>query len=336
MITLERNPHFHEWSKAAQPDGYPDRIVFKIGGTPDEAVNEVISGKGDIFSTAQSETPPSAARMTSLTARYASQVHTNPQAVTVALFLNTRLAPFNRLDVRRALNYAADRAAAVNAVGGPRVAETTCQILPPHFPGYRPYCPYTAGTPTGGSWVAPNLAKARALVAHSGTRGMKITVWSWADLGGLGPYTVKLLRSLGYRVSMKSRAGFGYFPVTGDSRTRAQIGTFEWISDYPAGSGFFDAILTCASFLPNNPGNSNNAEFCDPRIDRQIARAVTAQATNPDAARGLWESVDRQTVNQAPWVPLLNPKVVDVLSKRVGNYQYNSQQGMLIDQLWVR
>jgi len=122
MITLERNPHFHEWSKAAQPDGYPDRIVFKIGGTPDEAVNEVISGKGDIFSTAQSETPPSAARMTSLTARYASQVHTNPQAVTVALFLNTRLAPFNRLDVRRALNYAADRAAAVYAVGGPRVA----------------------------------------------------------------------------------------------------------------------------------------------------------------------------------------------------------------------
>jgi YVTN family beta-propeller protein len=336
MITLERNPHFHEWSKAAQPNGYPDKIVFKIGGTPDEAVDEVISGKGDIFSTAQSETPPSAARMTSLTTQHASQVHTNPQAATIALFLNTRLAPFNRLDVRRALNYAADRAAAVKAVGGPRVAETTCQILPPHFPGYRPYCPYTAGTTTDGSWAAPNLAKARALVAHSGTRGMKITVWSWADLGGLGPYTVKLLRSLGYRVSMESRAGFSYFPVTGDSRTKAQIGTYEWISDYPAGSGFFNAILTCASFLPNDHGNSNNAEFCDPRIDRQIARAVAAQATNPDAARGLWESVDRQTVDQAPWVPLLNPKVVDVLSKRVGNYQYNSQQGMLIDQLWVR
>ena len=40
---------------------------------------------------------------------------------------------------------------------------------------------------------------------------MKITVWSWADLGGLGPYTVKLLRSLGYRASMKVVGGFGYF-----------------------------------------------------------------------------------------------------------------------------
>ena len=336
VIRLKRNPHFHGWSKAAQPDGYPDQIVFKIGGTPDEAVNEVIGGKADTFSTAQSETPPSAARMDSLTARFASQVHTSPQAATVALFLNTRLAPFNRLDVRRALNYAADRAAAVQAVGGPAVAQITCQILPPQFPGYRPYCPYTAGAPADGSWVAPDLAKAQALVARSGTRGMKITVWSWADLGGLGPYTVKLLRSLGYRTSMKVRAGFGYFPVTGDSRTKAQIGTEEWIADYPEASGFFNALFTCASFLPNTPVNLNASEFCDPRIDRQIGRALTEQATNPDTARGLWERVDMQAVDQGPWVPLVNPKVVDVLSKRVGDYQYSPQLGMLLDQLWVR
>jgi hypothetical protein len=36
-------------------------------------------------------------------------------------------------------------------------------------------------------------------------------------------------------------------------------------------------------------------------------------------------------------VPLLTPKVVDVLAKRVGNYQYSpAGLGMLIDQLWVR
>ena len=106
-------------------------------------------------------------------------MHTNPQQATIALFLNTRLAPFDRLDVRRALNYAADRAAAVRVTGGPDVARPTCQILPPHFPGYRPYCPYTAHASTSGIWTAPDLAKARALVARSGTRGMKITVWSW-------------------------------------------------------------------------------------------------------------------------------------------------------------
>ena len=30
-VTLTRNPYFREWSKAAQPDGYPDRLVYKIG-----------------------------------------------------------------------------------------------------------------------------------------------------------------------------------------------------------------------------------------------------------------------------------------------------------------
>jgi YVTN family beta-propeller protein len=188
FLGLVRNPRFREWSKAAQPDGYPDRIAVEIGGTPDEAVDAVIRGHADAFSTAQSETPPSAVRMVALTTRHASQVHMNPQSATIALFLNTRLAPFDRLDVRRALNYAVDRAAAIEALGGPGVAQSTCQVLPPHFPGYRPYCPYSADPSAKGSWTAPDLAKARALVARSGTRGMRITFWSWGDLGGLGPY----------------------------------------------------------------------------------------------------------------------------------------------------
>jgi len=54
-------------------------------------------------------------------------------------------------------------------------------------------------------------------------------------------------------------------------------------------------------------------------------------------AGGVWERVDRLIVNQAPWVPLANRKVIDVLSRRVGNYQYSpAGLGMLIDQLWVR
>ena len=102
---------------------------------------------------------------------------------------------------------------------------------------------------------------------------MKVTVWSWGDIPGIGKYAAKLLRSLGYRTTIKTRSGYGYFPIVNDSRTKAQIGTTEWISDYPAASGFFDAILTCKSFLPDDPGNSNAAQFCDPSIDRQINRA---------------------------------------------------------------
>ena len=57
VLRLERNPYFHEWSKAAQPDGYPDTIVLKLGGTADEAIDDVIRGKADLMSTLSSGTP---------------------------------------------------------------------------------------------------------------------------------------------------------------------------------------------------------------------------------------------------------------------------------------
>ena len=248
VLRLRRNPHFREWSKAAQPKGYVDRIVVDIGGTPDQAVTDVIHGRADFFSSAQSQAPPSAGLLASLGARYASRIHTTSQQDTVGLFLNTRVPPFDRIDARRAVNYAADRAAAVAAVGGASVAQTTCQILPPNVPGYRPYCPYA--TIGSGPWTAPDLTRARALVARSGTRGMKVTVWSWSQLGGVGPFAVRLLRSLGYRATMKTPGK--YFSKVFDSRTKAQIGTIDWASDYPAPGGFFRVLFTCASFKPHS------------------------------------------------------------------------------------
>jgi peptide/nickel transport system substrate-binding protein len=51
----------------------------------------------------------------------------------------------------------------------------------------------------------------------------------------------------------------------------------------------------------------------------------------------LWEQIDREITDRALWVPLFTPKAVDLLSKRVGNYQYSPAGfGRLIDQLWVQ
>src|SRR6266508_3550992 len=95
------------------------------------------------------------------------------------LFLNTRLRPFDDVRVRRAINYAVDRAAVVRTQGGPELAQPLCQIRPPSIAGYRPYCPYTLDRTRAGEWKAPDLARARRLVAASGTRGIKVTLWTF-------------------------------------------------------------------------------------------------------------------------------------------------------------
>ena len=48
LLRFIRNPFFHEWSRAAQPDGYPDRIDIRIAGTADEVIRDVVDGKADV------------------------------------------------------------------------------------------------------------------------------------------------------------------------------------------------------------------------------------------------------------------------------------------------
>src|SRR5919201_194549 len=137
-----------------------------------------------------------------VTTRFPAQLHRLQAAETDFLRLNTTQAPFNDLRVRQALNLAIDRAALVR-MWGPAIATPTCQVLPPSFLGYRRYCPYTRGGPRAdGRWTAPDLEKARRLVAASGTKGEQITVWGASD-GPIHettvvPYIVGVLRRLGY------------------------------------------------------------------------------------------------------------------------------------------
>jgi YVTN family beta-propeller protein len=333
LLRFIRNPFFHEWSWAAQPDGYPDRIDIRIAGTADEAIRDVVDGRGDVVWLAEPFTPKQVSR---LDVRYASQIHSPPSPNLQALFLNTRVPPFNRLDARKAINLAVDRAAAMNAWGGRSVAQPTCQILPPNFPDYSPYCPYTAGSTNRGTWTAPDLTKAKALVTRSGTRGMKVTVWAWSQAKGFNTVAVKALLSLGYHVAVKP-VGANYWDTVGDARNRAQIGFDGWSGGYPAPASFLVELFSCPGSLVGSPNLPDSSQFCDPGIDRQMRRAQAEQLSDPTGSRALWQRIDREITDAAPWVPLIASKNVSVLSKRVGNYQYSpAAVAMLIDQLWVR
>ena len=332
---LVRSPRFREWSQQAQPGGYPDRIVVRFDVAPAQAVADVEQGRADVLLAP----PPDA--VSQLATHYTSQLHSGPLAATLALPLNTRVPPFNSVAARRALNYAIDRNAVIALNGGPLAAQPTCQVLPPVTLGYQPYCPYTLQAGPGGAWTAPDLALAERLVRASGTQGDKVTVL-YGNVGAPYPslatarYVVSVLDQLGYRASLRVVGPNAYWNVLGDSRDRIQIAFFGWFQDYPAPSDFIDSVLTCDSFIPANPGNLNTAEFCDPPIDAQAEQALADQVGDPAAAAGQWAAIDHELVDQAPWVPLYNPRDLTVLSARTGNYQFQPYWNLLIDQLWVR
>ena len=137
-----------------------------------------------------------------------------------------------------------------------------------------------------------------------------------------------------------SWAGWSWFrrdltlSSSGNSRHKVQIGEVRWIEDYPAPWDFFGTLLSCHAFLPDNPANLNDSEYCKHPIEAQFQRALAARS--PNAAGTLWADIDRKIVGQAPWVPLYNPRAMVVVSARVGNYQFHPLWRLLIDQLWVR
>jgi len=199
------NPHFRVWSSAAQPAGYPDEIVWRLGLSPDDldcVGSRIVSG----WRLRAVSFDPPAAHLDELRIRFPGQLHSNPAMETDFFFLNTRAKPFDDVRVRRALNYALDRARIVEIYGGPAMAQPTCQILPPQMPGFSRYCPYSRGPRRDGRWRAPDVPRARRLVAASGTKGMIVKVWSTPTptiARDQGRYVTAVLRQLGYRASLR-------------------------------------------------------------------------------------------------------------------------------------
>ena len=221
-ITLVRNPMFHEWSADARPDGYPDKIVGTLSTVRKNAFPEVraiLQGRADVAPRLV-EPPLSRSQLTELATRYPSQVHFTTGWRTESFFLNTRVAPFDRLAVRQAVNEAFDRKAFVRLSG--RGVASTCQILPPNYPGYRRACPYGPGGTAA-------IARARRIIRSSGQAGAAVTVWVPSPRTAQGRFYASFLDDLGFHAHLKvintaSLPSWPYFGRILDRATRAQTG----------------------------------------------------------------------------------------------------------------
>ncbi len=334
QMKIVRNTYFKEWSKDAQPDGLPDSIVQKFGLSVEAEVTQVENGQADWIANADSI--PSD-RLPELSSKYSTQVHINPLTAVYYFAFNVRVPPFNNLKARQAVNYATDRNALVKLYGGTNVAVPTCQILPPNFPGYKPYCPYTVN-PGSGKWTGPDMAKAKQLVQQSGTKGASVKVNSDTTEvdKAYGLYFIGLLNKLGYKASPQFLSNDIQYPYIQNSKNKVQFAYSSWFQDYPAASDFLDILLGCGSFHPNSNSSPNIAEFCNKPIQAKMDQAGAMGLTDPVGANNLWAQVDKEVTDQAPWVSMFNPKLLDFTSSRVKGFQFSPQWYFLLAQASVK
>ena len=330
-MTLSRNPHFKVWSEQAQPDGYPDVVQYDFGPTEEAQVTAVQNGEADWMF----DEPP-ADRLTEMGTKNKDQVFVTPLTAWWYVPMNTRLAPFDNVKVRQAVNFAIDRNALVNLFGGPVLASPVCQVLPPGFPGHEDYCPYTKDP--GAKWSAPDMEKAKQLVEESGTKGQKVTIIAEDKTvsKSIGVYLQSVLTELGYEVDVKPISPNIQFTYIQNTNNKTQMSITQWYQDYPAASDFLNILFGCSSFTEGSDSSINIAGFCDKDIDAKMQEALALGVTDPDAANKMWAEIDKAVTDQAPAAALFTPKHLDFVSKRLGNFQFNSQFYFMVTQAWVQ
>ncbi|WP_119392142.1 ABC transporter substrate-binding protein [Taklimakanibacter lacteus] len=330
-LVMERNPHFKVWSEEAQPDGYPDKVQYDFGLSEEAAVTAIQNGEADwTFD----EIP--ADRLGEIGTKYKDQVHVTPLTAWWYLPMNTRLAPFDNEKARQAVSYAIDRNALVKIFGGPVLAQPVCQVLPPGFPGHEAYCPYTKDP--GAKWSAPDMEKAKQLVEESGTKGQKVTIIAEdkAISKSVGIYLQSVLTELGYQAEVKPIATNIQFTYIQNTNNKVQMSITQWYQDYPAASDFLYILFGCESFHEGSDSSVNIAGFCDKEINDKMKAALALGVEDQAAADKMWAEIDKAVTDKAPAAALFTPKHLDFVSKRVGNFQFNSQFYWMVTQSWVQ
>lgn len=223
-------------------------------------------------------------------------------------FLNQREAPFDKKEVRQAVNFGLNKPALARQFSG--LLEPSCNYLPPNMQGYEKLDPCPYGDPNG----EPDLAKARQLIKDAGAEGAKVTVWG-NDEPETREVTLALadqMKAIGLDASPKIVEGSVYFQTIGNQKTKAQAGFANWFADFPHPANFM-FLMDGSTIQETNNQNFSNVD--DPTINDTLAEIN--QNANLDAVASQYAELDKRIVDEAYIAPYGNRKLTLVTSDRL-------------------
>jgi peptide/nickel transport system substrate-binding protein len=301
QFVLVRNPNFKPTENI--PATNPDKMTFKIVEDDSAALQQVINGQADY-----NFHPIPVDRLADVQQKYGDQLKIYTPANTYYFFMNNKLAPFNNLKVRQAVNYGIDRNALVRLYGG--LATPTENVLPPTYPAYKKHNLYPH-----------DLAKAKQLIQQAGVKGTAVTVWTSNRDTAKKPaaYLQDVLNQMGFKAKLKVIDASIYWTTVGNQATKAQIGFADWFQDYPHPLDWFDVLLNGERITQTH--NNNYSNFNNANVNSTINKLKT-EPTLTDAVNQQWAQLDNTVMQNAAWAPYVNRQFTDFFSSKVDTSCY--------------
>jgi dipeptide transport system substrate-binding protein len=222
---------------------------------------------------------------------------------------NTLKAPYDKPEVRKALNMAINKQAIVDAVfqGQGQVAKNP---IPPTMWGYNdavkddPYDPEAA----------------KKMLEEAGVKDLKMKLWAMPVSRPYMPNarrTAELMQSdfakVGVQAEIVSMEWGEYLKKSSDKERDGSV-ILGWTGDNGDPDNFLGTLLGCAGV-----GSNNRAQWCYKPFDDLIQKAKIS--TSQEERAKLYEEAQVVFKEQAPWATLAHSTVFVPMSKNVTGFK---------------
>jgi YVTN family beta-propeller protein len=303
-IVLVRNPYYH----GDRPHQL-DRIEVRVNVSGHRAVTQVESGVADyaIDGEVEGADAPLLAARSGAGSPAAKAGHeqyfANFDRGIDMLVLNTHRPLFADVRMRRAVNYAIDRAALAQLghAGALLPDRPADGDLPPNVPGYSDLHAYP---------LHPDLAKARALAAGHAGQTAVLYICNRAPCDEQAQIIKTDLAHIGIGLQVKTW-GDQYYAKLASPAEPYDLAWNGWYADYPDPEAVLNLLLESGQNFPT---------LNDPSYRRRLAAA--AALSGPDRYLTYAKLNADLTRDAAPWVVYGNSYAHDFFSARIGCQTY--------------
>jgi len=299
-LVLHKNPRYFEQAQGT-PLPYLDAVVVTFIPSRLSAFIEFVQGNldfiGDLDNSYKDEVlNPDGSVKPEMKTQY--QVTLNPQLNTEYLgfqtnpsFYEDKNHPLLNPQVRKALNYAIDRAQIVkfllNGMGYP----ANSGFVPNGMAGFDP-------EKVPGFAYRPDSARSLLAAAGypNGENFPPLTLMATPNYATIMGFVQKSLENMGLQVKIQNmQSGALRKEIYGG---RAQFWRASWIADYPDGENYLSLFYT-ANQAPAGP---NTTHFSSQAFDALYVKALTV--TDDSTRQAIYQAMDRLMLSEAPIIPL--------------------------------
>lgn len=329
-VVLVRNPN---WDPKTDPlrKQLPDKIVLNMKVAQSTIDKDLKAGNTHVDMAGRGVDAQTQAQLLTSAKEKANTDNALGQRLSYVA-INSKVAPFDKVECRRAVQYAVDKKAVQTAQGGPIRGDIATTVLPTDLAGYQKFDQY----PQKYNGENLDLTEAKKQWQACGAGNVSTTISARSDRQDevdAATSVVGSLKKIGIDAKIQTYPSGKYFSDYAgvpEFTKKNNIGLMmmQWGSDYPTGFGYLNQIVNGKAIQKS--GNSNLSELDDEAINKLLDEAI---ATSDQAQREKdYAEIDKKTMEQAVIVPLTyfkillyrSPKATNLVSTSAysGEYDY--------------